>query len=684
MSTFALRKLVVNEDCGHQLKILKPGVYQFSDPKYDSFFSEGLVIEAIVGKNGSGKTTLLDMLFRMSNNLAALMFKGYERPAADKIYFIKGVVADLFYTIDGTEGLLQCRNDSVKLSYKEESFQWFLNREGCIHKGRRAEGGEARFHQEVRATANFFYTIATNYSLQAYISNDYSSEELLEWDKEEGTWVKPHEDVSWIDGVFHKNDGYMSPLVLNPYRYAGSIDMVKEEGLTTNRLCAILWETKFQQDDSQMIEGYRLNDIVYQFDDFSLKRKFDEKLLRSLPEGSFSNKFIYCYNQDYSIAKTILESYGLTVDSALSLVEITLRIYLSYKTLSIAEKYPSYTHFKPVGDINLVFQSEREAYYHNLVRGLVEGIKGDHSHITVKIRKTLSLIEGIMKLDNKALFENQFTYHDYLSILGQPEQVDSVEERNELLPPPVFKANIYLIKNKDYRELKEFSSDSKYFNEECWKKAIRLHDLSSGERQLIYMSSTLVYHALNLISIPETVRVKYKHTLMVLDEIEICFHPDYQRTFISNLLALIERMKLTDLLSINVLIVTHSPFILSDIPQGNIMYLEDGAQLSSYEIKQRGIKNPFCANINDILHQSFFLDKGFVGEFAKRKVLSLAADLKDKNAKKWSREQAKAFIEEVGEPFIREHLLNLYFEKYDIGKENKIAMYQEEIERLNR
>lgn len=681
MGTFALRKLVIYKESGSKLKVLEPGEYLFSIPKYDSFFHEGVVIQAIVGKNGSGKSSLLDMLFRMSNNLAALMFHGYERPAAEQVYFIKDVVADLYYSIDGKEGILQCREKNVKLIINNESFEWSLDLCECSHMvDNQVVQKETRFQKEVNATSYFFYTIATNYSLQAYITNDYSSDRLLAWDEKKRQWANTYDATSWIDGVFHKNDGYMCPIVLNPYRDKGTIDMVKEERLTINRLCAILWETRFQADEEQMIEGYRLFDIKYKFDDFTLNKKFEEKYLKVLPEGPFTSKFCYCYSQENSIAKSILDAYGVSVDSKMGLVETTLRIYLAYKTLRIAEKYPSFSRFKAIGDINLVFQSSAEKYNHELIKNLVLQIQNDNSHITLKIRQTLSLINEISKPANKELFEKGFTYSDYIRILGHPKKVDTVEARNELLPPPIFKAMVYLIKNENFNHLKAQSMSEEEFNKECWGNAIELNDLSSGERQLIYMASTLVYHALNLKSIPEIERIKYKHTLMVLDEIEICFHPEYQRTFVSKLLALFKRMNLT---SINVLIVTHSPFILSDITQGNIMYLEDGHQLTKDEIDGRGMRNPFCANINDILHQSFFLDKGFVGEFAKQKVISLADYLSEnKNEGDWDEVKAKAFIDEVSEPLVRERLFNMYIKRFGVDRQRKIALYQAEIERL--
>lgn len=223
-------------------------------------------------------------------------------------------------------------------------------------------------------------------------------------------------------------------------------------------------------------------------------------------------------------------------------------------------------------------------------------------------------------------------------------------------------------------------------NRRLRSSAINISRLSSGERQFIYMTSTLIYHALNLKSVPDDgTRVKYRNLNMVLDEIEICFHPEYQRTFINKLLNLIKRTRLTECFGINILVVTHSPFVLSDIPQGNIMYLKEGHQLTGDEIKAEEITNPFCANINDILHQSFFLEKGFVGEFAKQRVLSLLDYLNGvKNVEDWSPEKARAFIAEVGEPLVREQLLGIYKDSPITGVQDKIAIYREEIQRLER
>ena len=686
MGRFVLRKIVVDKACGSKLKILDPGEYIFTDAKYDDFFMNGVAIQAVVGKNGCGKSSLIEMLFRMSNNLAALMLRGYERPAAEHINFITDVVGELHYELDGVAGVLKCEKEKVMLKFGDESFTWALDSEACVHRtGRREHDDETRFEKEVKAAASYFYTIATNYSMQSYITDDYSTETILGWNEDEEVWQETHEATSWIDGVFHKNDGYMSPIVLNPYRQDGTIDMAKEERLTTSRLCSLLWETKDAPDENQVIDGYRLLDIGYDFYLWPLIQKFDKKVLKDLPEGPFTSQFVWAYNQEYSIAKSILTAYKYEANSRMSMLELSLRAYLAYKTLSIAKKYPSYSRFKALGDVNLVFQSKMENSYHELIVGLVNQINGDKSHITLKIRQTQKLIEKIQNPENIKILENRFTYGKYINMLGYPERAATLGERTEMLPPPVFRAQIFLMKNEVYKHLNEIKLDVQARWKLLWENSISLNHLSSGERQFIYTTSTLVYHAMNLKSVPEVVRMTYKNICMVLDEIEICFHPEYQRTFISKFIALMRRTRLAESFGINVLVVTHSPFVLSDIPQGNIMYLKDGHQLTGEELKAGGVTNPFCANINDILHQSFFLEKGFVGEFARLKVLSLVKYLKDEeNRDDWNPEKAREFIQDIGEPLIREQLLGLYKESAVAGVRDKIALYQEEIERLER
>lgn len=89
----------------------------------------------------------------------------------------------------------------------------------------------------------FFYTVVCNYSFYAYNYRDYSYEEtnnkrLLEVN--EGNEATG-ESKYWISGLFHKNDGYQAPIVLNPWRHNGNLDVAKENELAMERLISLMF-----------------------------------------------------------------------------------------------------------------------------------------------------------------------------------------------------------------------------------------------------------------------------------------------------------------------------------------------------------------------------------------------------------------------------------------------------------
>ncbi len=644
MSIFTFKKIIIHESCDKRfLKILKPGEYVFTNSRFDAFFLEGVSVCSVVGKNGCGKSSLIELIFRMVNNLGAMFLRNFDRPAAEILYFIDGVVADLYYSIDGKEGILSCSRKRIILEHDGYSFEWIIKEGTCSYKIHGEKQQVLDYPLAKSISDHFFYLIATNYSMQAYISDDYRNEDLLGWQQNkdvygnilaENEWRTEKTGI-WIDSVFHKNDGYMCPIVLNPYRDKGSVNMATEGRLTVNRLCALLQQTK--NDVFQVIEGYRLKAIQYRFDQLFLLDKFDRQALRDVPAERVSDKFLYVYLMDNSFAKAVLDGYGIDASRQMNYIELTLRLYLVYKTFSVAGKYPQYSHFKPIGHVSNAFKNNPNRHELNLAKELAEHIKERHSHIELKVHQTLDLIRYIDHSENKDAFDRPLTYEEYNALLGKNPECNSVLERMATLPPPLFKPTIFLTKIED-------------------GATIELSRLSSGERQFIYTTSTLLYHALNLMSVPEAERLAYRNICMVLDEVEICFHPEYQRTFVDKLLRLFERTQLNKHFGIQVIIVTHSPFVLSDIPKGNILYLDEGVNVT-----EKKDLNTFGANVNELLNQSFFLSGGFMGEFAKCKIESLVKYLKQEGDEdKWSENKAKELIDMVGDELIQYQLQQLY------------------------
>ena len=63
---------------------------------------------------------------------------------------------------------------------------------------------------------------------------------------------------------------------------------------------------------------------------------------------------------------------------------------------------------------------------------------------------------------------------------------------------------------------------------------------------------------------------------------------------------------------VNILIVTHSPFVLSDVPLSNTLYLENGKFVRKY-------KETFCGNIHELLGGNFFMDYS-IGDVARKNI----------------------------------------------------------------
>ena len=241
----------------------------------------------------------------------------------------------------------------------------------------------------------------------------------------------------------------------------------------------------------------------------------------------------------------------------------------------------------------------------------------------------------------------------------------SLDEIMENLPPAFFTPNI---------EMNRVMKEGEIRNDQ-----VNLRDLSSGELQYVHTLSTLVYHIKNLQSVNEEGRVRYPYINILMDEIEMCYHPQYQKEMVMNLVDTLTRLHLNDNSGFNIIMATHSPFVLSDIPKGHVLYLEDGKDVGK-DIKF----SPFAANVNDTLHQSFFMNNGFLGEFVSNKIRSLCLYLEGKQqAKEWNDEKAECFIGEVGDPLIKQQLLAMYMKKrFDSNAQAEITWLKNRVKEL--
>ena len=217
-----------------------------------------------------------------------------------------------------------------------------------------------------------------------------------------------------------------------------------------------------------------------------------------------------------------------------------------------------------------------------------------------------------------------------------------------------------------------------------------MNKMSSGEKQMLQSASYLLYHMKNIESVKEdTNRKAYHHINIVLDEAELYYHPEMQRTMIANIIKMLSwcHINNTKIRSVHIMIVTHSPFVLSDVPQDRILYLKDG----NVEKKQN---QTFAANIHDLLYNQFFI-KNPIGEVAYSSVKHIIDVYNDKDLSQKTKETFLSNIEFyhrmvnlIGEPYLHNTLSEMLDTIIVRSKdreliENERNRLQEKINQLN-
>jgi len=675
-----------------------------------------LNISAVVGKNGSGKSSLIELLF-VANFLLAIELKilnkhdikddkgsdgideikkknnvrlnqlkikkdlareivkpdfgdEYIKEVAKKLNTIswlnneqgkldelkreigslrKQIKVEIFYQIE--ENIYMFKIDSEKkesIKFKIIPFESSTDNSGVVEKREqqkiefdRIGGTNGLLKDETTdLTSYFFYSLVLNYSQYSLNSKEIGN---------------------WITELFHKNDGYQTPIVINPMRTEGNFDINTENELVRQRLLVnVLTPLKEGEKVEDSLRHLSQNHIVYRVRITLNKDKFknekEEEELKYFENGSetweiIENKFF----NDSTINDEGWKRYA--------------KDYIIGKLISMAEKYPPYFKFYDGNKfVDLTVEEESEDKI-----GYLDALMNDDSHIAYKFHQAINFL----KYDYAALY---FDSRKSKSVIELAEALDGIDgvDLKHLIPPSFLTVDILFDKKEPKDKIIETNT---------------LQNLSSGEKQYIYSISSIMYHLRYLDSvnlqkeksgkIKNVLKYKYKYINLVFDEIELYYHPELQQQFIFDFRNAIERCKLISIKNINCTFITHSPFILSDIPKSNILMLEKGE-----EIKEKGGEEvkTFGANVYDILEDSFFMSSGFIGKFALDKVKSIIKELNDRVVVKGGNKKLKEEIKIIGEPFLKDKLLSMYYELYPLeyDREKEIESLERKLQKLKK
>ena len=352
----------------------------------------------------------------------------------------------------------------------------------------------------------------------------------------------------------------------------------------------------------------------------------------------------------WDMLKELCPEIDCDLDEALANYEnsplYAAKLYVGYKVLEITIKYsPYYEHsYNEDTSFQLFCNPISRNIGFSRMKSDIKEILEKEDYTTLKLRQACNYIKNYTAenelLGAKPIEEvlpeykpSQKKSYYYVSfqnlhkLLTSYEDYKALNSLMALLPPPIFRGDIII------------SRDGQYHDREL---------LSSGEKQRLNTVGSFVYHLRNIDSkLNDADKVQYENVFVIFEEIELYFHPEYQKSFVSFLLNQIKMANFDNIKSINILFVTHSPFVLSDMVRSNVLYLEKGGIVHRTDIET------FGANLYDLTYDGFFLKDNALGDFSGKYIGSLIERVNEGNQDVTDEE-----LELVGDSLMKRYIDN--------------------------
>lgn len=592
-------------------------------------------VSGIVGKNGSGKSTLIDILMIIVNNTACILFEDQYGESEEKPTMALGLYGELYYEAEGDIFRLKCSNDKVLFS------------EGGLDKDLR----EINRDKKVRIRRHLSFMILINYGVYSMNPYDYdvhSRESTVNGD--------------WLRQLFNIEQNYIFPIAITPQRKDGIIDINEHQRTGKEKLVALMMYAEVK--GNKFMDGYNPVEIPYSFNK-SLTTELANRLSKMANDERVSVDYLM------GVKSAILEGWTIRLectdlwtrdpDDGEKDEKEVFDAILEYMACHTVMLCSYYVQFRRLFDF-LAKVRENEATHGVILSNIVhmpeimesnlfDEIMNDDTTMTLGIRRCLHTIEETKKrglrympsLRKEGVLSTNIFVNTY-----------SLEDVLFLLPPPVYNLDVVLRKERTEAHM-TFSV------------------LSSGEKQQLLSMASALFHVKSVEeSIARHKGFGYKDVCLVFDEAELYFHPDYQRAFIYRMLKFLSWLGLNGsgcFESIQIIIATHSPFILSDIPQDNILFLKGGRNyqdgLGLMEKRDVKRKNTFGANYYDMLRNGFFLDDNAIGMYASEVIKRIIGvyHIEDRRERREKyRRYAKMFTDismAIGDDYLRSVLMRL-------------------------
>lgn len=173
--------------------------------------------------------------------------------------------------------------------------------------------------------------------------------------------------------------------------------------------------------------------------------------------------------------------------------------------------------------------------------------------------------------------------------------------------------------------------------------------ISSGHKAFLSLFS-------NIYSIKN--RVRSDNVIITIDEGDLYFHPKWQSEFIWKLVNVIPYLIKG---KTQIILTSHSPFVVSDLPKQNLIFVEKCESTDSPKLRVKPHSEiegeTFGGNIGELYLDAFFMQGSLVSKFVASKIQSIVQKIQDKNSK-LNRED-RIVISQIGDRLIKRQLENL-------------------------
>lgn len=244
--------------------------------------------------------------------------------------------------------------------------------------------------------------------------------------------------------------------------------------------------------------------------------------------------------------------------------------------------------------------------------------------------------------------------------------------RNNLIVEKIFRFFINY-KNKEdenYKLLMGLLDDiyefKNKYNSEIFES--RLINTSNGETQSINILAKLNNKIDQVINeIPQNAN-NTTAIMITIDEPDIHMHPEWARRFKYLLDRMLkEKLKKNKNIKFQIIITTHSPFIVSDFKKNEVVfldYIKHEIDKRSHSEAKRSDQSFYGANIYDIMKDGFFMDSP-IGEFARKEISEAIKDLKkDEDI---DLDNIIKLKDEISDKFLKDYL-NTLISNYELRK----------------